>query len=232
MYDGEKSPLTQTFGLGLFEPITEAELDVIESYYRDRNAPVFHEISPIAGPSLLTLLNQRNYHPVELTSVMYRRVDGEIRLTDRNSKVSVRLASGNEREVWATTGARGWSEMTELADQIEELMRISAQRSDLYLFLASLDDQPIGAAAMSIFDGVALMAGASTVPEARKRGAQLALLESRLRYAHANGCDVAMMGALPGSISQRNAERNGFRIAYTRIKWRLNGSSNSIERGS
>jgi len=29
------------------------------------------------------------------------------------------------------------------------------------------------------------------------------------------------MGALPGSASQRNAERNGFRIAYTRIKWRL-----------
>jgi hypothetical protein len=28
------------------------------------------------------------------------------------------------------------------------------------------------------------------------------------------------MGALPGSGSQRNAERHGFRIAYTRIKWR------------
>ena len=31
------------------------------------------------------------------------------------------------------------------------------------------------------------------------------------------------MGALPGSASQRNAERNGFRIAYTRIKWALVG---------
>jgi hypothetical protein len=30
-----------------------------------------------------------------------------------------------------------------------------------------------------------------------------------------------MMGALPGSSSQRNAERLGFRIAYTRTKWRL-----------
>jgi hypothetical protein len=28
-----------------------------------------------------------------------------------------------------------------------------------------------------------------------------------------------MMGALPGSPSQRNAERHGFRIAYTRTKW-------------
>jgi hypothetical protein len=30
-----------------------------------------------------------------------------------------------------------------------------------------------------------------------------------------------MMGAAPGSASQRNAERQGFRIAYTRIKWQL-----------
>jgi hypothetical protein len=30
-----------------------------------------------------------------------------------------------------------------------------------------------------------------------------------------------MMCAQPGSASQRNAERHGFRIAYTRTKWRL-----------
>ncbi len=33
--------------------------------------------------------------------------------------------------------------------------------------------------------------------------------------------DLAMMGAQPGSTSQRNAERQGFRIVYTRIKWQL-----------
>jgi hypothetical protein len=35
------------------------------------------------------------------------------------------------------------------------------------------------------------------------------------------GCDLAMMVTLPGSDSQRNAERNGFQIAYTRMKWEL-----------
>jgi hypothetical protein len=30
-----------------------------------------------------------------------------------------------------------------------------------------------------------------------------------------------MMVALPGSDSQRNAERKGFHIAYTRTKWQL-----------
>jgi hypothetical protein len=34
-----------------------------------------------------------------------------------------------------------------------------------------------------------------------------------------------MMCAESGSASQRNAERQGFRIAYTRTKWRLGGES-------
>jgi hypothetical protein len=40
-----------------------------------------------------------------------------------------------------------------------------------------------------------------------------------MRYAFDHGCDLAMMVTQPGSESQRNAERNGFRIAYTRTKW-------------
>jgi hypothetical protein len=42
-----------------------------------------------------------------------------------------------------------------------------------------------------------------------------------MRYAFEHGCDLAMMAAEAGSNSQRNAERKGFRIAYTRTKWRL-----------
>jgi hypothetical protein len=50
---------------------------------------------------------------------------------------------------------------------------------------------------------------------------QAALLQERMRYAFEQGCDLAMMVAEAGSESQRNAERKGFRIAYTRVKWRL-----------
>ena len=68
---------------------------------------------------------------------------------------------------------------------------------------------------------VALLTGASTIVEARRQGAQRALLYERLAVAVDAGCRLAMMCALPGSTSQRNAEREGFRIAYTRIKWGL-----------
>ena len=90
-------------------------------------------------------------------------------------------------------------------------------------FLAELDGVPGAAGTLVLHRGVALFAGAATVPEMRRRGLQGALLGERMRYAAKAGCDMAMMVAEAGSNSQRNAERQGFRVAYTRLKWRLDG---------
>src|SRR5688500_13213340 len=77
MFDGVESPLTQTFGLGIFEEATGEHLDSLERFFLERNAPVFHEVSPVADQSILELLSTRGYRPVELTSVMYRKLDRE-----------------------------------------------------------------------------------------------------------------------------------------------------------
>jgi hypothetical protein len=223
VYDGPLSPVTQTFGLGLFQTVTNAKLEEIENFFRDRGAPVFHEVSPLAGLSLVALLNERGYQPVELSSVMYRPLGRSVDLgLPRNERIRVRTVGNDEQALWAQTAAKGWSEFAELSDFLLEMGPISTQREDALSFLAELDGQPIAAGALSISAGVALLAGACTIPEGRKQGAQLALLDSRLRYAAEQGCDIAMMCAQPpGGASQRNAERHGFRIAYTRIKWQL-----------
>src|SRR5262245_54122648 len=222
MFDGIGSPVTQTFGLGVVDPVTQADMEKIEEFFKQRGAHVHHEVSPLADASLLTLLNGRGYQPIELTSVMYRPIGSGVQpASPRNEKVQSRLMRDGEEELWARTAARGWSELTEFADTILELLSVTAKRAGGLSFLAELDGRPIAMGAMFIHDGVALLAGASTIPEWRRQGAQLALLESRLRFAAEKGCDIAMMCALPGSASQRNAERQGFRVAYTRIKWSL-----------
>jgi Acetyltransferase (GNAT) domain len=226
MFDGIGSPLTQTFGLGVFDPVTQADLEKLEMFFQQRGAHVHHEVSPLADASLLTLLNERGYQPIELTSVMYRPIGRRVQIeSPRDEKVKSRLMRDGEEELWARTAARGWSELTEFADTILELLSLTAKRAGGLSFLAELDGRPIATGAMFIHDGVALLAGASTIPEGRRQGAQLALLESRLRYAAEKECDIAMMCALPGSASQRNAERQGFRVAYTRIKWGLISTS-------
>ncbi len=222
MYDGAASPLTQTFGLGIFAETAGDDLGRIEQFFRERGAPVFHEVSPLADPALLPLLNERGYQPVEFTSVMFRPVRPGVGLAQpRDESIRVRIVGADEQELWAQTAARGWAEFAELSEFMLGLAQVSAKRQEAISFLAESDGQPVAAGALSICEGVALLAGASTVPEWRKRGAQLALLDGRLRYAAEEGCDIAMICTQPGSASQRNAERHGFRIAYTRVKWHL-----------
>ena len=222
MFDGRTSPVTQTFGMGMFQPLTEPDLKTLEHFFLDRGAPICHEVCPLADPSVLTLLNEHGYEPIEFTSVLYQPISSDFGLpVETNPKINVRLSESNELDSWSEIAAQGWSEFSELADFLKELGPINSKRENALCFFAELDNKPIATGQMSIVDGVALLAGASTIPEARKQGAQLALLESRLRYAAEQGCDIAMMCALPGSASQRNAERNNFRIAYTRVKWNL-----------
>jgi len=215
MFDGVSSPITQTFGLGIAQPPTSADFEALEAFFWDRGAAVDHEVSPLADSATLALLNARGYQPIEFTSVMFRPIDvGPIDVT-----VSVRIIDASEGERWAQVSADGWRESGH-ADFILSLGRVHAHAPGTRLFVAEIDGTPIAAAALNLSDGVAHLAGASTVPAGRKQGAQLALLDARLRHAAEQGCDLALMGALPGSGSQRNAERHGFRIAYTRVKWR------------
>ena len=221
MFDGVGSPLTQTFGLGVFQPITNEDLDQIEQFFFSKGADVFHEVCPLADQSVFTLFKERGYQPVEFSNVLYRPISPDLRLhATRNERIKVRVTEKDEVHLWTETSFEGWSEFPEYEDFFRDLAQVNA-RSKGPSFIAELDGKPIATGALTIHEGVALLAGASTIPEARRQGAQLALLEDRLRYAAQHGCNVAMMVALPGSGSQRNAERHRFRIAYTRTKWHL-----------
>jgi hypothetical protein len=221
MYDGPASPLTQTFGLGVFEPPTPLQLDLLERFFRDRGAPVNHETSPIADAAVPALLAGRGYRPIEYSSVLYRPIASDAQIARANRAIAVSRVDGDDGDEWARTAAAGWSEFPGLAEFMLDIGRVQAAASGGHRFIARMDGRAIATGGLAIDGGVALLAGASTIPEGRRHGAQLALLEARLRFAAAEGCDLAMMVAQPGSGSQRNAERHGFRIAYTRIKWQL-----------
>jgi len=220
VFDGVDSPITQTFGLGIFEELSAASLDVIESFFLSRGAQVLHEVSPLAGVAALDLLCARHYRPVEIGNVMYRPIEAPV--ADDHRNIKVRVTGPDEAALWTQVSARGWThEHPELLDFVLQAGAISAAREQSPCFLAELDGQPGAAGALYVHEGVALFAGAATVPEMRRGGLQAALLQDRMRYAFEHGCDLAMMAAEAGSNSQRNAERKGFRIAYTRTKWRL-----------
>lgn len=219
MFDGKDSPISQTFGLGLFAAPSTRDLEQLEAFFHHRGASVFHEVSPLAGVELAATLVHRGYHPVEFTSVMHRPVVAEA--VNTNAAVTARRISAGEESLWSSLSAEGWAETPELRDFLLELGVAMAATEGSLAFVAELAGRPVATGVLRCDDGVALFAGASTIVDARNQGAQRALLEARMRYAESACCDLAMMCAAPGSPSQRNAERQGFRIAYTRTKWCL-----------
>lgn len=225
MFDEAHSPCTQTFGLGIFEEATHEILDKIEAFFKERGAPVLHEICPLGGVSVLNLLNERGYEPFEMSNVLYLPLTGAglpgLRL---NPNIKTRIIEKGEEDLWAKTSAKGWAsepEMEAFGDFMFEFGQISARTENGFPFLAEIEGAAISTGMMFIERDATVLAGASTIPEGRKNGGQTALLDARLRFAVERGCKIAIMGAMPGSQSQRNAEKNGFRIAYTRTKWKL-----------
>jgi len=219
VFDGIDAPTTQTFGLGMSEPLTAEVLDTIERFFLDRGTIPMHEVSPFAGTAALDLLCSRNYRPFEISNVLYRTIEAP---TDPlPDGIQIRIVAIAEAPLWSTINARGWThEHPEYEEFLKDVGAVLVAREDGPCFLAEIDGTPAAAGSLCIHEGVALFAGAATVPEHRRRGLQAALLAERMRYAAAHGCDLAMMVAEAGSNSQRNAERRGFRVAYTRLKWK------------
>jgi hypothetical protein len=218
MFAGVGSPITQTFGLGMHEPVVEHDLAAIERFFTSRGSAVIHELCPLAGVEVAAVLAGRGYKPVEFSSVLYQPITPDPRVRD-NPELTVRKISRDDGQLYGKVSAQGWSEHPELMPYIEGFAKLSVECATC--FIAERNGVPIATAALFMNEGTALLAGASTIPAGRRQGAQNALLDARLQTAASNGCDLAMMVAAPGSSSQRNAERQGFRIAYTRTKWQL-----------
>ena len=217
MFDGPDSPVTQSFGLGVFCEPTDRDLDLIESFFFDRGAGCHFEISPLAGVPLTQRLVKRGYTPEEQSNVLYQELP---RAARKDSEIRVRLVAPEEMDLWTAVLIQGWSDSPPaIVEYLRGVGPVFAAREDGRQFLAGLAGRPIAAAALLMHEEVALLAGACTIPQARRLGAQRALLDARLAYAAEQGCDIAALVAQPGSASQRNAERQGFRVAYTRTKW-------------
>ena len=143
-----------------------------------RGAPDVHEVSPLADLALVPLLTGRGYGPIEFTSVMYPPDRGRRRrLRSPSPAIRVRPIGDDESELYARVCARGMARSAELDDFMLE-RAVSANARPAGSVLRGARRRADRRGALGLEGGVALLAGACTVPEGRRRGAQLALLGS------------------------------------------------------
>jgi GNAT superfamily N-acetyltransferase len=219
-FAGIDSPLTQAFGIGMSGVVTESEMERLEEFYSSRASRVNLEVCPYVDPSLIELLGDRVYRPVEFSHVLLRPVTlQDIAQAPTASTLKVREVASEEEPVWSRTVASAFLEGAEPPQRFIDIFAIYFRVPSVRCLVAEIDGTPVGGGLVAIHEGMAALATTSTLPAFRGRGVQTALIKARLRIAAEQGCDLAMITTQPGTISHKNVERQGFRVAYTRCKF-------------
>jgi GNAT superfamily N-acetyltransferase len=213
VFAGADSPLTQAVGVGLNGPVGEAKVVEIEHFFRTRGAKPKFEVCPLTDPEFVEILGRRGYRVSEFNNVLVKRLAGaEITLAAR-----ARRAVSGEDDLWAYTVGRGFFEHSELTDEEMDIGRAIQRMPGALCFLASTETGHVAAAAaLAAHGGLATLFADATVSGFRRGGLHRELIAARLNEAIAIGCDMATASTLPGSGSQRNYERMGFQVVYTR----------------
>lgn len=219
VFAGVNSPVTQAEGLGLNGPVSDEEFAQLEEFFRSRGSAVVIEVCPLADASFVEALGKRGYRIVEFSNMLLRDLGREEKFPEHAPGVTARPGKPEEARLFAETVARGFADHFTLTEGLVSSVQSFFSGPGKFPYIAFFDGQPAAGGTLTIRNGLAGLMGASTLPEFRNHGVQSALISVRLAAASDAGCDVAMSVTQPSSGSQRNLERQGFRVVYTRAKF-------------
>jgi len=224
VYVSPSSPVNKVIGLALDCALDLQTLERIETEWRAKGEPVRIELSILADSSVGGVLTARGYRLHGFENVLGRALDGT-HVEAAPADISVEVAAEDQRQVWMNIAVDAFTDLDgtgsvpddalpreQLASALEETMGAPG----FVRYLARLGANAVGEAAMRIDGDLAQLAGAGTLPHARGRGVQKALLQRRLMDARRAGCTLAVVTTAPGTRSQENVMRRGFNLLYTR----------------
>lgn len=216
------SPICRWMGAG-FEPMLDlAGLDDLEAHYAAHLAPLTAWASSLASPALPAALAARGYETHGFEHVLGHALQGVQALP---AGIAVSDAGRAESDVVANliaeafatpdTGVPGGAPLPSV-DRLRRSLRVLTRVEGYRGYLATIDGELAGSGTLWIDGEIAHFIGAGTSPRFRRRGVQTALLRARLADAATAGCTIGVVGTLPGSKSQQNAQREGFSVLYAR----------------
>jgi ribosomal protein S18 acetylase RimI-like enzyme len=191
-------------------------VEAIADRYRQKGVRGWLELAPserferLANALTAVGAGQIGYHTVLYGAASERPLPGV-----------VEIESTPDPEVFADVLLRGHGVPDGARGRDRTSVARWAELDTWRLYLARIDGKPAGAGLLSLEDDIGYLANASTLPEYRRCGVQTALIARRIEDAAAAACDTVCSGAAFGSASQRNLQRAGLQVAYTKAVWRL-----------
>lgn len=212
-FAGDRSPLTQASG-----SFSAEEIDAVSEFYRDKTSSWEAILSPFSGAGALGRLIQIGATEEGWENVLCRSLSDPIpssSCTPEIEIVEVPATNGSFAEI----SGSGFFANGDVGVG-NTLTKLIACAGNYRRYLGLWSGKPAAAASTTTGNGMIFLGGMTTLPEYRRSGLQAALIERRLRDA-AGDADLAVLGANPSSTSHRNADRAGFRVAFSQLSLRV-----------
>lgn len=220
---GAQRYVNRAVGVTLDE-LTRRDVDALVRHYAAAGLPAAVQLSSWAPAGTVARLGAAGFVPSWCRSVLAVDLrsapvpptadrpgatspDVEVVEVGNSSALHAAAADVMVAEALAAGSDRGTSDEFMAAD------RVARGTTQL---LALLEGRPVGCGSLSVMRTAAGTTGwlgaAATVPDARRRGVQTALVRHRLRLAAEAGCDLVGVTASVGSTSTRVLQRCGFAV--------------------
>lgn len=218
VFAGLGSPIGRATGVGLDRPLSAEALEQIEQFYRAHKAPSQVDLTPLHEPAVFELFKERGYAIAELNNVLYRKLDSKDEVPALPPGYRIRRSAPQEAEV---TGAIVESAFFPdgAPEAFRGLIAPLYQMESALAFVGTIEDKPVACGTGIVIPEhrVFALCGAGTLAAHRGRGLQTALLRARMAAAFEAGCQFAVVVTQGGTTSQRNVERLGFQVAYSKV---------------
>jgi ribosomal protein S18 acetylase RimI-like enzyme len=218
VFAGLGSPIGRVTGAGLDRPFTADDLNRVERFYRAHEAPSQVDLCPMHEARVFEMFKERGYAIAELNNVLYRKLDARESFPQAPPAFEIRRSRLEEGEAAGAIVENAF--FPEGAPEaFRGLIAPFYQMDGALPFVAIVEDNLVACGTGLVIPEhrVFALCGAGTLAEFRGRGLQTALLRARMAAAVEAGCEYAVVVTQGGTTSQRNAERLGFRVAYSKV---------------
>lgn len=215
-FAGVGSPLSEATAVGIEAFVTPADVDFITMFYRERGCVPRVTLGPLSDPHLGSHLARAGYVPVDFRNMLVAEV------AHLQGERDPRILEANDPEAWGEASARAFAD----GDEPSEGMRMTGvfmAASGATALYASEAGEIVATGCLAVErSGIAALFAASTLPHARRKGWQRALIRDRIARAKEAGMRYARVEATPLGESERNFRKLGFVPLYARVlfEWR------------
>jgi ribosomal protein S18 acetylase RimI-like enzyme len=218
VFAGLGSPIGRATGVGFDRVFTAEDLNHVEEFYHAHKAPSQVDLCPIHEPAVFELFKERGYAIAELNNVLYRKLDAGEEIPSPPAGSEIRRSLPEEADTAGTIVETAFFP-DGAPEPFRGLIAPFYQIEGALPFVASIEGRLVacGTGLVILEHKTFALCGAGTLAEFRGRGLQTALLRARMAAAIRAGCEYAVVVTQGGSASQRNVERLGFRVAYSKV---------------